>query len=299
MNKKTACTAALLASVLVVSGRSWGDEGLFGYVKGAETLPKGAADFEQWFTWRGDKGTGSYNALDTKTEVDYGITDRLSVSGAFFGLGIDTQDIMFDAYIPKDEKYTWKPAGVEAALKYNYLSPAKDDIGLSQYASLTYFWQDVHSGQNKSVYSFETILIAQKYYLDGQLVAAGNLGLEATSAKRASIDGLPPDFEWPTHPEMEIEVTAAAGLTYRFAPSWFIGAEIFYQTEHETEVGQERWSVQAGPTLHYGGKRWWATLTWLPQLQGGGLDYEGQTDTDLHLIEKTKQEVRFKFGFNF
>jgi hypothetical protein len=57
--------------------------------------------------------------------------------------------------------------------------------------------------------------------------------------------------------------------------------------------------VQAGPTLHYGGKRWWATLTWLPQLQGGGLDYEGQTDTDLHLIEKTKQEVRFKFGLNF
>ena len=116
---------------------------------------------------------------------------------------------------------------------------------------------------------------------------------------RKPIDGLPPDFEWPTTPEMEIEVTASAGITYRFAENWFIGGEIFYQTEHETVVGQERWSIQAGPTLHYGGQKWWATLTWLPQIRGGGLMYPGQTDTDLHLIEKTKQEVRLKIGFNF
>jgi hypothetical protein len=298
MNKRAA-GAVVFAGVLAASGSSWADEGLFGYLKGAEPLPKGALDVEQWFTLRSDKGTGSYQALDTKTDFDYGYTDRLGFSAAFFGLGVDTRDIRFDAYIPKDEKYTWKPAGIEAALKYNYLSAAKDDIGLSQYASLSYFWKDVHSGQDKSVYSFETILIAQKYYMDGQVIVVGNLGLEATSAKRAPIDGLPPDFEWPTHPEMEIEVTAAAGVSYRFAPNWFVGAEMFYQTEHETVVGQERWSLQAGPTLHYGGKRWWATLSWMPQLKGGGLLYDGQTETDLHLIEKTKQEVRFKVGLNF
>jgi len=65
---------------------------------------------------------------------------------------------------------------------------------------------------------------------------------------------------------MEIEFTASAGLTYRFAPNWFIGAEVFYQTEHETVVGQERWSLQAGPTIHYGGKSWWAALSWMPVL---------------------------------
>ena len=40
-------------------------------------------------------------------------------------------------------------------------------------------------------------------------------------------------------------------------------------------------------------------LTWTPQLRGGGLMYPGQTDTSLHLIEKTKQEIRFKIGLNF
>ena len=42
-----------------------------------------------------------------------------------------------------------------------------------------------------------------------------------------------------------------------------------------------------------------ATLAWLPRLRGGGEQYADQTDTDLHLIEKTKQEARLKPGSNF
>jgi hypothetical protein len=261
-------------------------------------LPKKAWDLEQDFTYRWDKGSGTYEALDTKTEVEYGATDRLELSAALFGLGINTQDIRINAYIPADEKYTWKPNGVEAALKYNYLSPAKDDIGVSQYVALSYFWKDVNSGQDKDSYSFETIFIVQKYFLEGQLIVAGNLGLEATNADREPIDDLPPDFEWPTTPEMEIEITVSGGVSYRFAPNWFVGLEAIYQSERETVVGQERWSVQAGPNLHYGGKRWWATLTFLPQLYGGPA-YEGQEDDHLHLIEKTKYETRLRIGYNF
>ena len=64
-------------------------------------------------------------------------------------------------------------------------------------------------------------------------------------------------------------------------------------------MGTERWSLQLGPTLHYAAKSWWATLTWMPQVAGGGLTYPEQTNTNLHLIEKTAQEVRFKIGINF
>ena len=70
-------------------------------------------------------------------------------------------------------------------------------------------------------------------------------------------------------------------------------------TEFETEVGQERWSFFAGPTLHYASKQWWATVSWFPQIRGGREQLVNQTDTDLHLIEKTKQEVRIKVGFEF
>jgi len=215
-----------------------------------------------------------------------------------WGLGINSSGLMIDAYIPGDKKYPWRPDGVEAAVKYNYLTPALDDFGLAQYTSLSYFWYDVNSGYRKNVYAFETFLLAQKYFLDGQLVWAGNLGIEADSATRQPIQGLPEDFEWPLTPEMEIAITISTGLTYRIFSNWFVGAEIFYQTEHETVVGQERWSLQAGPTIHYAAKDWWATLTWMPQLVGGGTPFPGQTYNQ-QLIEKTSQEIRFKIGINF
>ena len=298
MKKSIKWTAVALSCGLALSQSVHSDEGLFGYVKGAEPLPKGALDFEQWFTWRGGKDLGSYNALDTKTELEYGITDRFAASIAMWGLGINSSGLMIDAYIPGDKKYPWRPDGVEAAVKYNYLTPALDDFGLAQYTSLSYFWYDVNSGYRKNVYAFETFLLAQKYFLDGQLVWAGNLGIEADSATRQPIQGLPEDFEWPLTPEMEIAITISTGLTYRIFSNWFVGAEIFYQTEHETVVGQERWSLQAGPTIHYAAKDWWATLTWMPQLVGGGTPFPGQTYNQ-QLIEKTSQEIRFKIGINF
>jgi len=298
MKKSIKWSAVALSCGLALSQSAYSDEGLFGYVKGAEPLPKGALDFEQWFTWRGGKDLGSYNALDTKTELEYGITDRFAASIAMWGLGINSSGLMIDAYIPGDKKYPWRPDGVEAAVKYNYLTPALDDFGLAQYTSLSYFWYDVNSGYRKNVYAFETFLLAQKYFLDGQLVWAGNLGIEADSATRQPIQGLPEDFEWPLTPEMEIAITISTGLTYRIFSNWFVGAEIFYQTEHETVVGQERWSLQAGPTIHYAAKDWWATLTWMPQLVGGGTPFPGETYNQ-QLIEKTSQEIRFKIGINF
>ncbi len=64
-------------------------------------------------------------------------------------------------------------------------------------------------------------------------------------------------------------------------------------------MGLERWSVFAGPSLHYGSEKWWGTLTYFRQLRGGGEQYAGQTETDLHLIEKTRNEIRLKVGYNF
>jgi hypothetical protein len=135
--------------------------------------------------------------------------------------------------------------------------------------------------------------------MDGQLVWLGNADLETTHATRDPIKGINDEAVWPTKPEMEIGVGLSTGLSYRFAPNWSVGAETIYETEYETEVGQERWSLFAGPSIHYGNKHFWSTLTVLGQLSGGGETYDNQSDTNLHLIEKTKQEVKFKLGYNF
>jgi hypothetical protein len=125
----------------------------------------------------------------------------------------------------------------------------------------------------------------------------GNVGLESTYAQRKAIDGLPEDFDWPTGPEMEIEPIIGTGISYRFAPNWFFGGEALWEAEYETEVGRERYSLFAGPSLHYGGEKFWSTLTWFPQIQGGDSTYPDQPE-DLQLIEKTKVEVKLKLGFN-
>ena len=297
MNKKY---LSLVACLLAMSPSAQADESLFGVLKGAETLPNGAVELVQHFTNRSDKGQGTYNALDSKTELEYGITNRLTGAVYVLGQSIQTQGLRINGYIPKDEDYGMRPSGVEGSLKYNFLSPAKDDFGLAGYFSTAYSWLDPHSGQNKKKLTFETLLLAQKYFLDGELIWAGNLGMEATMAKRGAIANLPEDMEWSTKAEMEIGFMGGTGLSYRIAPNWFVGGEAIYETEFETEVGQERWSVFAGPSIHYGSKSWWATFSWMPQIRGGGFEeYAGQTDSNLHLIEKTRQEVRLKVGLNF
>ncbi|MCE9686377.1 MULTISPECIES: DUF6662 family protein [Shewanella] len=293
---------SLVTLALVTSGLSHSaiaGEDLFGYVKGAEALPQGAMEVYQKVTLRDDKGQGTYRGIDYETEVEYGSTDKFSVSGSFKFMSLKNEGLIVDGYLPEEKDIGFKTSGAELGLSYMFLSPAKDDIGLSASVSLDYDWLDKHSGEDKDTLSLDLGLQTQKYMLEGELVWVGNIGTEATYADRAAIDNLPEDFDWPTDPEMEIELKLGTGLSYRFAPNWFVSAEVLFETEFETEVGQERWSVFAGPSLHYGSQQWWATLTWLPQLSGGGEQYEGQADTGLHLIEKTEQEVRLKVAFNF
>ncbi len=292
-------TLLAAAAALSLSLPAMADENLLGYVRGAETLPKGSGEFYQWFTVRSDKGAGSYRALDTKTEVEYGVTDRFQVSAELNGLGVHTSGLRIDGYLPADKATTLQLRSVELSAKYNFLSPAKDDFGLSAIAALELGRLDVHSGQAKREIEFSTELQAQKYFLEGQLVWVGNIGLRAAREKRSAIANLPDGFDWPGTPEDEITTKIGTGLSYRFAPGWSVGGELLREAEYETEVGLERWSLFAGPSLHWAGNTWWATLTAFRQVRGGGEQFAAQDDFRLHLIEKTKNEVRVKIGYNF
>ncbi|HEY9098369.1 MAG TPA: DUF6662 family protein [Thiobacillus sp.] len=299
----------------LVSFHASADENLLGYVSGAETLPQGASEAYLFMTHRWDKGQGRYQANDVSVEYEYGLTHRLTASFELKGQSIDTSGLVIDGYLPGANRYGLKPSGVEGKLKYNFLSAAKDPVGLSGTFALVQLWRDPHSGLDKDTTKAEFGLQLQKLLLDDQLTLMANTGIEATYAKRAplsaatqaradsAIQALNNDpsssFEWATEPEMEIEFKLGAGASYRFARNWSVGLETLYETEFETEVGQERWSVFAGPSIHYGSKQWWATLTWFEQLAGGKEQYINQAADNLHLIEKTRHELRFKLGYNF
>lgn len=274
------------------------DENLFGYIKGSEVLPAGAWELYGVVTQRADKGVGEYTAYNFDTELEYGVTNRFTVRGELKGQSMDTSGLLIDGYMPGDENYSLKFQGGEVSGKYNFLSPALDDFGLSMTTGLEYLVLDPHSGQDKDTISIDLEIELQKYFMEGQLIWAANFGTEGTRATRAPIDNLPEDFEWPTEMEVEIEFWAGMGLSYRFVPNWFFGLETMYETEYETGVAMERDSVFAGPSLHYGGEEFWMTFTYFDQIRGGGETFEGQPE-GLHLIEKTEQELRLKIGYNF
>jgi opacity protein-like surface antigen len=304
---------ALAVALLALPGHA--DEHLLGYVSGAETLPQGASEAYVFVTQRWDKARGEYSARDYTLEYEHGLTHRLTGAVELKGQSIDTTGLVIDGYLPGTEQYDLRASGIEGKLKYNFLSPAKDALGLSATFALQQSWLDPHSGRDKDTTKFELGLQLQKLLLDDQLTLMLNTGLEGTYAKRkaldastqasadAAIQALTADpaatFEWSTEPEMELEFKLGGGAAYRFAPNWTVGAEALYETEFETDVGQERWSVFAGPSIHYGGQRWWATLTWFEQIAGGGEQYLAQADDNLHLIEKTRHELRLKLGYNF
>jgi len=286
----------LLSATLLATSASAGE---FGYLQSAETLPEGALEVIQSVTRRADKGYGDYEAYDFLTKLEYGVTDKFTIEGGLRAQSIDTSGLLIDGYMPGDEKYSAQFSGFEIEAKYKFLNTAEHDLGLSSYWGLNYSSKDPHSGQDKRTVSLETGLLAQKYFLEGQMVWLGNIGLEATHATRDEIQGLPEGFEWPTDPEVELEFKVGTGLSYRIVQNWYIAAEVIYEEEHETEVGKERYSLFAGPSIHYSSKKWWMTLSYLEQINGGGEKFDEQDDSNLHLIEKTKDEVRLKFGLNF
>lgn len=104
-------------------------------------------------------------------------------------------------------------------------------------------------------------------------------------------------FEWPNFPEMEIELKFATGLSFRFMNNWYLSVEALYEEEYETEVDRERYSLFAGPGLHFEGQAFSFSIGYLQQIDGGGEKID-EAD-DLHYIEKTDNEIRIKLAYNF
>ena len=106
--------------------------------------------------------------------------------------------------------------------------------------------------------------------------------------------------------DKETDVNLGIGLTYRFASNWSFGWEfeherefsrlIFWNGKYATNV-----AYYTGPTLHYGGESFFATLTFLEQLPWGQ-DYADQNVMKggiNYADDFEKFRVRLKVGVNF
>jgi hypothetical protein len=280
-----------LAGLVATPARA--DENYFGYSYGAETLPKGKSEAYLWFTDRRGKGEGHYDAQDYKFELEHGITNRFQVSGY---VNFESHHIrgMEPEFEDVDRDFGFK--GLQASFKYAALSPYKDGVGLAFYVEPG--WSRIHNveGERVTEYELELKAILQKNFLDDRLIWATNLTLEPEWEKERELDEVTGETETEWEKELAIELTT--GLSYRVAPNWFLGVEGRYHSEYPdwtNGLDREHYALFVGPTVHYGGKRWWFTATFLPQVYGS----PNQGGRSLHLDEHEKRELRVKVGYNF
>lgn len=292
------------------SGSVRADETLFGYAYGAETLPKGRTEVVQTFGLRHGKGIGRYDALDLVTELEYALTDRLTLEGSLAAFRHNYAGLTATEAFPEDRKST-QFAGWNLGVKYMVLSPYKNVVGFAIIPEIER--REVYriNGDRIRQWSFETTFALQKNFLDDTLIAVCNYTLEL---ERRVTPGTPSELE------EEISHELNAGITYRFAPRWFAGLETRYQTDYvdvasdpddgsvvfnrlnHVSLGKQfQYGWYAGPVLHYASTRWWVTAGLLWQVRGAKDEDPAFADlgSRKHYEEHEDYHLRLKIGIPF
>jgi hypothetical protein len=288
MKSRLLLCAALCAVVLPSTARA--DESLWLYTKGAETLPAGETEVKIGVISRRGKADSDYAFNDIRLEVEHGITNRLQVYGEFIvfdhNYSTSNPDLQpfYDTQGGAGGRFNKTSiGGVELGVKYNILSPYKDPIGLAVSVAWDHRFKYRLDGASINQDSVEVTAHFQKNLLNNQLVLA-----------------FTPKIEWETRHspgviEKEIALDIAAGISYRVAPRWYVGAEFRHQSDYLSPFNTDTTSPDygydpnlspssfplkfgsqyqngnyVGPTVHYAAEKWWATAGVLWQVSGGG-----------------------------
>ncbi len=256
------------------------DENLFGYVSGAETLPKGHYDLYQTTTARAGKDAGYYRGWDFETEVEYGVTDKFQISGTVIQHYFNIKNV---PGLTSQDRYQF--GGIELSGKYRFTSVFKDGYGLALKPEIGFMRYDDVAGIPQNMFFVAPNLLYQKNFLDDTLILASNAGVQLAWGKK-------PAEEY----EHELSLKAGTGVSYRFAPNWFAGAETHVVSEYPMFNQYEHTVLFAGPSIHYAAQRWWATLSWAYQVWGNEVS---PTVKNMAFAEESRNEFRLKLGLNF
>lgn len=309
-----------LASVLLATlalagagGAARADEPLFGYVYTTDTLPKGKTEIEHWDTLREGRSQGDFHVLQDRTEVSYGLTDKLQVSGylnlAWADVRANTPsgdtappEIFADYTANPNKTFNhFRLESVSAEAIYRFASPYTDPIGAAVYVEPSF-------GPN--TVELENRLILQKNFLDDRLVLAANatVGFEWRFL-HGDPQADPTSEDYTNHWDKETDVNFGLAASYRFAPNWSFAGELQNEREYaglNPFDSSKRTNVAwyAGPTIHYANGHYFFTgtmlfqLPWAQDLANPAPDsfvVNGVSNAD----DFEKYRFRFKVGYYF
>jgi hypothetical protein len=295
----------LFYTLTFISARARADEPLFGYVYTTDLLPRDKYEVAQWATWRAGKPVGESDALEGRTELEYGLSDRLQVSAyvnyewarAYHDNVINGTTLaptpLATQYVAPDERFnTTRFTGVSLEAIFRILSPYTDPIGLAVYCRPTV---------GPSFREIESRLIVQRNFRDDRLVLALNIGV---IDDRENIAEEINEHSW--HDTSSLNLGLAG--SYRFATSLSAGLEL--QNERAFSAfspfgsgARTNVAYYLGPSIHYANEHLFATITYLSQLPLAS-DY-AHTNADFVVDGRNysgnaeRYRVRVKFGWFF
>ena len=285
----------------------------------ADTLPKGAVEGEHWDTYQEGKSQGTYGLIETRTEIEYGITSRWQASlyintysvkahddnssksrVDYTSSGGDGDEITgggpgtFGAYVPNSSRFPVPSAyyaktdfdSVSLETIYNFLSPYTDAIGLSGYLEYSY-------GDHFQEIELKTLL--QKNFIDDKVILAANLVLDLEKNSYAL-----------TATEKETEIELTGGASVRLSPHFRTGVEARNTqgfTGYSAASGNHAYSVWfAGPMVSFTTGKFFAMLGYQRQLPWAeAFNHATQVEqiSGLNYYEYEKNFVRFRMSYAF
>ncbi len=288
------------------------DEPLFGYVYTTDVLPKGQREVEQWGTLREGRSQGDFHVWQLRTEVSYGLTDNIQLSGYLNFAHADTfhnspggetapPEIFAEYTVDPNARFQrWRSEGVSVEGIWRILSPYTSPVGLALYVEPTLA---------PNTRELESRLILQKNFHDDRLVFSANVTLGYEWRRLPGDPNADPGSEEAvTHWDKESDVNFSLAGSYRFRPNWSAGAELLNEREWaglDPFKSSMRTNVAyyLGPNIHYGGRHMFGTVTVLKQLHGArdyanpapGFVVNGVSNAD----DFEKYRLRVKVGYYF
>jgi hypothetical protein len=266
-------------------------EAPFGYSYTADTEERGETELALWATDRRGKDQGHYDAQDYRFEVERGLTERFQVAGY---VNFSSHHVRGLEPAIGDVQRNLAFDGLSVEFIHRIVDEDRHGIGVALYAEPG--WSRIHDveGEKGTEYELELKAILSKSFAGGRVIWAGNLTLEPEWERESSIltTGAV-GHNW----EKELKAQVTTGLAYRVAPNWHAGIEARYASVYPDwthGLHREAHALSAGPTIAFSSDEWSASLSWLPQLFGGGTPHR-----TLSLDEFEKREIRLKVSHEF
>ncbi len=239
---------ALLAACAAQAARA--DDQPFLTLYTTDIATQGEHEFEQWLKWKGGHANESFNAFESRSALEYGITDDLQAS---LYLNYDWERVR--PHGPLGPAETADAVGVSGELIWRAMNVYFDPFGLAFYAEPSF---------GATARGFETKILLQKNFLNDTLRTAVNINFEDNWEKNGS-------GGWDESSALELD----AGVAYNITPEWSAGLELDNERGFDGLVlggaaSEQSDSFYLGPTIQYVGHPWSVTFGFQVQMPWAG-----------------------------